>query len=251
MNQSDEVPSGAGDRPRSDVTPAPGRPPESRPPATLPSLPRRVLMVVVSPVELFRSLRDHPVALGPLLLGAILVGVAAALIPIELTQELFREQMIEAGQDPGDGSGTAARVMWVVSIFGPLLFWPIMALITAGLYSVVFLFAFGYEGRFRQMLSITAHALLVAAIGALLLTPLRIMAADPQMTLSLGSLLYFFEEGFLATFLGLLDLFNIWTYILIGLGAAVVDGTRAYSHGVLVALGTAILITAVIASFIA
>jgi len=223
--------------------------PEEAPP--LPPLLRRVVMVVVSPVELFRALRENPAVIGPLLLGAVLMGVAAALIPIELTQEVIRERLIEAGQDPGNAVGTIARVTWIFSIFGPLLFWPVMAIITAGLYALVFLFAFGYEGRFRQLLSVTAHALLVAALGALLVAPLRIMAGDPQLTLSIGSMLLFLEDGFLATFLGLMDLFNLWTYVLIGIGAAVVDGGRTHLHGVMVAVGTAILITLVIASFVA
>jgi hypothetical protein len=215
----------------------------------LPSLPRRLGMVVLSPIALFERLKQDPRIVGPLILGAVLVGVGAAVIPVEAWEEMLREQMLDAGQDLGDGFTMAARVSWVFSIFGPLVFWPLMAVITAGLYGAVFLFGFGYEGSYRKLLSVTAHALLVAALGMLLLGPVRAMTGDPSLTLSVGSLLFFFEEGYLARFLGLLDLFNLWVYILIGAGAAVVDGTRSRTEGAVVAVAAAMLISAVIAAF--
>ena len=215
-----------------------------------PPLPRRVVMVVTSPVELFERLKERPVALGAMVLGAFLVGAAAAVLPVELMQEVFREQMIEAGQDPGEMSATAARVAWVFAVFGPLLFWPLLAVITAGVYTVIFLFLFGYEGSFRQLLSISAHALLVAALGTLLIAPLRVMTGDPQLTLSVGSFFFFLPDGFLLRFLELLDLFNLWTYFLVGIGAAVVDGSRSRSEGAMVAVGAAVLLSLVIAALL-
>ncbi|TVP58225.1 MAG: hypothetical protein EA351_04255 [Gemmatimonadales bacterium] len=215
---------------------------------TLPTLPRRVVMVVTAPVTLFERLKERPVSLGAMILGALLVGAAAAMIPVELMQETIREQMIAAGQDPGEAVGTAGRVAWVFGIFGPLVFWPLLAVITAGLYSVIFLFAFGYEGSFRKLLSITAHALLVAALGTLLLAPLRMITADPQLTLSVGSFFFFLEDGILLRFLELLDLFNLWTYVLIGIGAAVIDGSRSRTEGAMVALGAAVLFSFVLAA---
>lgn len=220
-------------------------------PAELPSLPRRLLMVIVSPVELFRILRERPVALGPLILGAVLVGAGAALIPIDVMEDAIRSQMLELGQDIEGGATTMARVTWVTSIFGPLIFWPLMATVTAAVYSAIFLFAFGWEGRFRQYFSLVAHAFLVVAVGTLLVAPLRALAGDPQLTLSVGSFFGFLPDGVLLQFLELLDLFNLWSYVLLGLGAAVIDGSRRLSAGVLISVGASLLVTLLIAAIMA
>jgi hypothetical protein len=131
-------------------------------------------------------------------------------------------------------------VGWVVTIFSSAVVWPILALVSAGLFALVFLFIFGYEGSFRVLLSITAHALLVAAVGSVLVVPLKILAGDPTISLTPALLIPGEAEGVLGRFLGFLEVFNLWTYALIGAGAAVMDGKRPVSHGVTVALGVSI-----------
>jgi hypothetical protein len=117
-----------------------------------------------------------------------------------------------------------------------------------GVYGVVFLFALGYEGSFRVLLSVVAHALLVVAVGALVLVPLRILAGDANLTLSVATLLPFLGDGFLLRFAGLLDLFNLWAYVLIGVGAAVMDGRRSPAAGVAVSLGVALILSLLLAA---
>lgn len=248
MNSHTEGP----DSPGADRSAEP-QPDESESTATpaLPSLPRRFLMVIVSPVELFRILRERPVALGPLILGALLVGASAALIPIEVLEDTLRRQMLEMGQEIEGGLTMIARVTWVTSIFGPLIFWPLTAVLTAGVYSAIFKFAFGWEGRFRQYFSVAAHALLVVAFGMLLVAPLRALSADPQLALSVGSFFGFLPEGIVLGFLQLLDLFNLWSYVLVGLGAATIDRSRSLRSGVLISVGAALLVTLVIAAIMA
>jgi nitrate reductase NapE component len=208
----------------------------------------RLARVFLAPVQLFAELRAHPRALGALVLGVVLSAVAAALIPVELWEAGLRAQMEARGAEIPADTTTLARVGWVSAVFVTVVAWPLLALLTTGVYGVVFLFLFGYEGSFRVLLSVVAHALLVVAAGALVLVPLRILAGDPHLTLSVATLLPFLGEGFLLRFAGLLDLFNLWAYVLVGVGAAVMDGRRTPAAGVAVALGVALLLSLLLAA---
>lgn len=208
----------------------------------------RLVRVFLSPVDLFTELRTHPRSLGALVLGIVLSAVAAALIPIELWEAGLRAQLEASGAELPADTTMLARVGWISAVFVGVVAWPLLALLTTGVYGVVFLLAFGYEGSFRVLLSVVAHALLVVAVGALVLVPLRILAGDANLTLSVATLLPFLADGFLLRFAGLLDLFNLWAYVLIGVGAAVMDGRRSPATGVAVSLGVALILSVLLAS---
>jgi len=230
----------------------PGVPPPSGAPTPPPppgSLPARLGKVLFSPGELFRALAAQPLLAGALILGAVLLGLSNLAIPAEVFEEGLRTQSLETGQEmPGDPA-VVARVMKVGAIFGPVIVWPIVAAVSAGIYALVLLFGFGFRGTYRQYLSVTAHALLIPALGAVILVPLKIMTEDPAFSLSLGSLFFFLEEGYLARLLSYLDLFGLWSYVLVGLGAAIVDGTRSPRTAISVTVGLAVLVAAVVAAF--
>jgi hypothetical protein len=214
-----------------------------------PNLLRRAVLVVTSPAELFRILGQHPSWLGALLMGAVFLSLSSVVIPLDVWEEGLRTRMLEMDQEVPADLTTMTRVFWVFSVFGAFVIWPLVGVISAGIYSVIFLFVFGFDGSFRRMLSVTAHALLVAAFGMLLLAPLRIAAEDPQLTLSVGTFFGFLEGGFWKRFLELLDLFNLWAYVLVGLGASVVDGRRSPAFGVGISVGAGLLLSLVIAAF--
>lgn len=236
-------PSEAAAAPASSDAPAPD-------PAGGAGLLRRVLWVFVSPGALFRELRERPAWFGALALGVVLGAVGTALIPVELFEEQLRTQLIESGQELPADIGTFARMTWVFGVFGMVVIWPLLALVSAGIYALLYLFVFGYQGNFRTLFAITAHALLIAAVASVLLVPLRIAAGDPQLSLSVGTFLTFLEEGYVSRLAGLLDLFNLWAYVLVGMGAAIMDGRRALGHGIGISVGTALLVSVVIAAFI-
>ncbi len=208
----------------------------------------RLVRVFLSPVDLFAELRAHPRSLGALVLGVVFSAVAAALIPIELWEAGLRAQIEASGAELPADTTMLARVGWISAVFVGVVAWPLLALLTTGVYGVVFLLALGYEGSFRILLSVVAHALLVVAVGALVLVPLRILAGDANLTLSVATLLPFLADGFLLRFAGLLDLFNLWAYVLIGVGAAVMDGRRSPAAGVAVSLGVALILSLLLAA---
>lgn len=200
------------------------------------------------------ELRAHPRTSGALILGIAFSMLAAAVVPPSLWEAYLMRTMAEgvqgvpAGVDMGDmNMGLMARITWVTSLFGILIVWPLTVFVSAGIYAALFLFLFGFEGSWKQILSVTAHAFLISAGAALLLIPFRIAAEDPTLILSVGRVIPGLEDGFIARFLNLIDLTGLWSAAVVGAGAAVVDGRRSVGLGVGLALGATLTLYGVIA----
>lgn len=195
--------------------------------ATLPSLPKRLVQVFVSPGELFTALREKPAWFGALAVVGALAILSVALLPTELWVEFSRNQLIERGQEVPAGFEAQGAVIRIFSIIGGGVAFFIMAFLTAGIVAFFFSFLFGDEGRYVQYLAVVAHAFIISAFGALLLVPLKISQGDPSITLSLGTFAYFLEDGYLARVLRLLDLFALWAYAVMAIGVTKIDPRRS------------------------
>lgn len=250
MSAAYEPPRGEG----SETSPAPPvandagdtRPPD---PGGPPSLARRLVDVFVSPGRLFETLRERPVWVSALVLGGALVVASALVVPTELYEEMMREQLQGSSQDLPEGfemSGTFPKIFGAV---GGFVWWMVFAALVSGVVTLVFGFVLGDEGRFKQYLSVTTHALLIMAVGSLLVTPLRIMAGDLQMSFSLGTFAVFVEEGtFLRTLLNALDLFMLWAFAVLGLGVSKLDPDRGWVGPTAFLWGVAVAVAAVFAA---
>lgn len=222
----------------------------AEPQPELPGLPSRAVQVLTSPGRLFESLRGDPRWFGALALGGVLVAIGNAALPIEIFEDTIRAQMAQSGAEVPDDLGTITQIGKWGSVVGGFLFWFVIGVIGAAIYSLVFRFGLAYEGTFKQYLSVTAHTLLIGATGSLLLTPARIFAEDPQLMLTVGALLPILEDGLPARFLGYLDLFNLWGTALVGYAVSILDGKRGVAASVTVALAVSALIALVIAAVV-
>jgi hypothetical protein len=215
----------------------------------LPSLPLRIVQVFVAPVRLFEALRGHPVAWSAILIAAVLASAANGLIPAGLWEDMMREQMTQAGADLPDDLGTVVTIARFASVAGSFFFYPVIVAIMAGLFSLLFLFGMGFEGRFKQYFSIAAHASLVLAVIGVILTPLRILSGNVQFSVNVGALLPFLEGSLLGRWSSMMDVFSLWSVALIGVGAAVIDGKKSPATAAGVAVGALLLVMLIFASF--
>ncbi len=213
-------------------------------PRPLPSLAPRLIQVLVSPGKLMASLKEEPRWVGALVLGAALVAAATALIPADIWSEAFRQTMLEAGGEmpvmpEGFDMGQLQRVLAPI---GGVIFWCIFVFFISAVSMVIFAFLLGDEGTFRQYLSVTSHAFLISALGGVLVLPLRILQRDLQATLNLGLFAPFLESGYLLNFLTTLDIFGLWSYVIIGLGIHTMDRRRSWAGaaGVMLVLSTGV-----------
>lgn len=188
----------------------------------------RYFMVFFSPGKLFEHLRAKPAWGVALVLGALLVLIAGALMPPEVFLAQMKQRLIEQGQSVPEGLEIGGTVFRLFAAVGGFLVWFIITSLMAGLTALIFTFILGGEGTYRQYLALTAHAFLISATSNLALLPLRISAENPQLLLSVGTFLPFLPDGYVASFFGLLDLFGLWAWVLVGLGVSRLDGKRSW-----------------------
>jgi hypothetical protein len=212
----------------------------------VPSIFKRLVDVFLRPAELFDTLRERPVWGGALVLGAVFVVASMWLIPAEVWTEMLRAQMADQPAAAEALEGVGATLMRVFAVGGGLVFWAVWIFLVAGIATLVFAFFMGDEGKFKQYLAVTSHALLIAAVGGLLITPLRIAQADPQLTLSIGTFLPA-GESYLHRFLSGLDLFMIWGYVVLAMGASRIDTRRSVMSATVVMMLFVLVTTALFA----
>ena len=73
-----------------------------------------------------------------------------------------------------------------------------------------------------------AHSAFVPALGALLVTPLRISTGDPQFTLNLASFLIFLPPGYWLNVFRVMDLTQIWYMLIVAQGVHAIDPRRTF-----------------------
>ncbi len=116
------------------------------------------------------------------------------------------------------------------------MFWFVISAAMAGLLLLIFSFGLGDRGKYKQYLAVLAHAFLIAAVGGLAVLPLRISAQDASMMLSIGTLMPFLQEGYLARSLGFLDLFGLWAWAVVGIGIAALEPKRAVGGAIAIVM---------------
>ncbi|MEJ2203116.1 MAG: hypothetical protein P8170_03305 [Gemmatimonadota bacterium] len=215
------------------------------------SFPARVAQTFFSPGKLSESLAARPVWIGALILGAVLVGLQSALIPIEVWESMFRETMIQRGQAVPEGMGSGGVAIMRISalVAGPIMY-CVMAFLFAGVATLVFSFILGDEGRYKQYLAMVSHALIIPTFVGLLLVPLRIAEQNPQLTLNLGTFLYFLPDGYLSKVLTMLDISQFWAWAVVGMGAHAIDSRRSVGSAVSVLIALSVILALIFANFV-
>jgi len=218
-----------------------------------PGLFSRYVQVFFSPDDLFQGLRTRPYWVGAVLLGSGLATVGFMLLPPDIMLETVREQALASGQPLPpefeslvDDLGGVVR--YIIGAF-TFVFWPLTPVVLAGVVTVIFRFLIGHEGTYKQYLAVVAHAHLVTTTAQVLVAPLRIAMEDAQVLISLGSFAPFLESGYLLRFLSLVDLFGIWTWLLVGLGAARIARKKSWAVGCVLVLMIPVVRAAVGALF--
>ena len=205
-----------------------------------PSLPTRLMQVFLSPGALTEKLAERPKWLGALLVSAVIIGISMALIPTDVFMEAQRQAALERGTEIPEMPESMAQAMRFIIPTTTVLFTFIMSFFFAGLYTLVFAFVLGDEGRYKQYLAVLTHAWFIAALFGLALTPLRISTGNPQFTLNLASFLVFLPEGYLLNVFTALDISQIWSTLVFAQGAHAIDPRRSF--GSAVAIGMVVLV---------
>ncbi|MEE9208057.1 MAG: YIP1 family protein [Gemmatimonadota bacterium] len=211
---------------------------------TLPNLMVRFVQVLTSPAKLFDALGGKPRWLGALLL-AVGVGIAiVALIPLELIEEMMMAQVpADATPEQMEAMESQAGLAGVLRWLGPAVFQPIMLLIIAVFLLLVFNLLMGGEASFKQLFAFTTHANLIGIVGGLVTLPLILARGSLDTAMSLGLLAPGMDSGsFAFKFLNGLNLFGIWTAVVLGIAMSRLYPKVSTGTAVGILLGTYVVI---------
>lgn len=211
-----------------------------------PALPVRWAQVLVAPARLFDVLGGDPRWFVTLLTGGAVVLLTLLALPAESWEELIRARTLESGsQVPADVAGSAGIVR-AFSVAGATVFWFVWALVLGSVVTFIFGFVLGDRVRWRQAMSAVAHALLIVATGAIVTLPLKLARGDPGVSLTLATFVPG-ADGWLLRFLGGLDLFGLWSYVVMGIAVSRFDPGRGAGSAAGILVGLAVALGALVA----
>jgi len=235
------------------------------PPADDQGLMARAIGVVVSPGATLKGVVRNPRPAGILLLSCLVIGLATSLPQFT---ERGQEQLLEVqvrqteqftGQPVSDqqyaGMRAFARYSPYITLVSIVLFAPMGALLFTAVYWFVFNAILGGTATFKQVLGLVTHSQVIGALAAIAALPI-IFAQGPTNSMGpfhLGVLVPMLDaDGFVARFLGWINVFLVWQLIVnaIGLGLLYRRRTANIAIGlitayVLLAAGIAAAVTAV------
>jgi hypothetical protein len=195
----------------------------------------RLAGVFFEPGKVFADLAGKPRWLVPILISIIIgLGFVYALNSRIGWDQTIRQGMAAnprtADMTPAQreqaiqtGAKFAAIVSWAGAILGP----PFFVLAIAGILTGLFNALLGTELKFSQMFSITAYATLVRVIFSLLIILLIYLKPPEDFDIrfnpfSIGGYLSRADTPkFLMSLLTSIDLFSIWTVVLLAIGFSV------------------------------
>lgn len=196
----------------------------------------RVAGVLFSPTRTFEAIRERPTWLVALVVVVLVSVVASYLVVSRLdVEEVVRDSIADSGRQLSDEQIEGAidiqeKLMPVFGIAGPLLVFPIACLLMALVIWVV-LKMLGGEFPYKTSFATTVHGMIPAGVGSLLTIPVAMSRGElGYEEVKTGSILAsnlgsFASEGAskgLVSLLSSIDVFSIWSLILLTIGYAVV-----------------------------
>jgi hypothetical protein len=215
-----------------------------------PPLLTRLVQAFVSPGKLGDTLAEHPRWIGAMIVGAALLSLSVALIPLDVLAESQRRAVIASGGQMQQIPESARTLVRTISIVAPAVAFLVFAFIGAGVTTFIFAFVLGDEGTYKQYLAVGVHAAVIPTLTAVLLTPMRITAENPQLTINLSTFLFFLPEGYVANIFQAMDLSQIWASLVTAQGIHAIDKKRSFASAAAIQLGILFVIALIAAWFL-
>jgi hypothetical protein len=196
----------------------------------------RYIGVLTAPRDTFASVAAYPKWLGMLLLMCTVTAVFTALpMTTDAGKQAAIEQQVDQlksfGMQVSDqmyeqlekGSG---RLPYTTAA-GVMVGAPIISLIFAGILFAVFNAALGGEASFKQLFSVYIHSGVIGSVSAVLSGTVNYFSGRVGSVTSLGALMPMLsEKSFGAHLLGAIDIFIIWSVVVLAIGLGVLYKRR-------------------------
>ncbi len=213
------------------------------------SAPGRIAGVFFSPGPTFRAIAARPTFLLPLILWtACSLLITALMLPRLDVEKMIRQTLEKRGQTvPEDRMqaiiSTQRKVIQITTVVFGALTPVLISLLVTLIYWASFK-AFGWDFTFRQGLGATTHSFMPGVLGALLLIPVILQreTLDPRgmgdlLQSNLGFLVDKSSSAALHSLLASIDVFSLWSLVLLTIGfAAAARISRKAAGGVVFAI---------------
>ncbi len=195
----------------------------------------RAVGMLTSPTDTFRAVVQSPRPFGVLFLVCVVLALATAgpqftargrqaALDMQVQQvEKFTRQPVPP-QAYAQMERQAERFGPYFAAIGIFVFVPVMSLIFTALYWVAFNTILGGTAAFKQVLAIVTHSQVITALGAAVTAPIQYASGvtTPTGPFNLGALAPMLDPtSFLASFLSMLTVFQIWAVVVTAIGLAV------------------------------
>jgi hypothetical protein len=200
------------------------------------SLFARFIGIIVTPKETFQSVVASPKVLGMLLLTAVLSAFFTALpmttdagkqAAIENQVQQIRSFGFQVNDQVYDQMEKGAGRLPYTTGISVLVFSPVVGVIFAGILFAIFNAALGGEASFKQVFSVSTHAGVISSVSAVLSGAVDYFSGRVGSVTNLGALLPMLpEKSFAANLLGTVDIFIVWSFIILAMGLAVLYRRR-------------------------
>ncbi len=209
---------------------------------------QRIAGVLFAPAETFRDIARRPDILMPLIVLAIIGFVVAALMAPRIDFEAaFRDQMAAQNRNMSDAdmdraakmTGAVTKIMWYTGPVWGILIWVIIAGVLLLAHRL-----FGGEGNFKQAFSTVLYSWIPMTISSIVTGIVTVARGEVDM-MSMQTLVKsnpaflvdMKEQPVLFAALTSLDIFTIWTIILLIIGFATLSRlSKAKSAVIIVSL---------------
>jgi hypothetical protein len=200
------------------------------------SLPARFVGILFSPKDTFQSVVAAPKVLGMLAITAVLVGFFAALpMTTDAGKQAAIENQVQQMKSLGftvsdqmyDQMEKGASRMPYTTAIGALVATPIMSLIFAGILFAIFNAALGGEASFKQVFAVYIHGGPISVVSTALSGVVNYFTGHVGSVANLGALLPMLsEKSFVANLLGAVDIFIVWSIVVLAIGLGVLYKRR-------------------------
>lgn len=207
---------------------------------TDPGLFARFIGVITSPKATFQAVVANPKPIGILFLVAVVMSVfTAGMQYTEVGRQSALDMQVSAmerfGMTVTDEmyarmeQQVRSPLSGVWTIISQFVFLPLMALFFAALFWAIFNALMGGAARFKQVLAVVTHSMVIMALGVALTVPVQLIQGQMTMTgpFNLGVLVPMMDENsFVARFLSWMNLFTLWQTFVTAIGLGVLYKRR-------------------------
>jgi hypothetical protein len=209
--------------------------------------PARIFGVFYEPGKVFADVAERPRWLVPIVISILFAASLTYTISSHVGWEQTVRQLMaknsRVAELPADqreqiiqrGAKFASIYGWVGALLSP----PFFALIVAGILTGIFNGLLGAELKFMQMFAITAYAFLVRVLYTVLLTLIVYLKPPEEFDIQVSPFspaAYMNRQDnpkWLMSLAGSLDLFTLWTIVLLAIGFSVAAKKLSFSKALI------------------